>query len=641
MKLLITRPGSAAAALAARLAALGHETVIEPLLTIVPEPDAAAHLAEALAGAQAVLFTSANGVEVFAAATPRRDLRVFAVGDATARAARAAGFAEVESAGGDVTDLAALVRARLKPEDGALVHGRGKDAAGDLAGTLGAAGFTVRPVALYRAEAASELAPEAASAIRDRRLDAALFFSPRTASSFVRLAAAAGLQQACAGMTALALSPAVEAALRPLAWRRVVVAAEPTEAALLEALDRLASETESAAGKRGDERMSERGVEIEGTVIKPANATGAAHDGAASQSSAATPPRAGIGRTPRSRRLLAALVLLCVFLVAALASAPYWTPRFVGGNGSSSGAEVTALKAKIDALQAELAGAAETRQHLADAEKRLADLEARSKSAPAPAESPGAAQQAQLMSQLSDRLASLEQRIASLGSGAPAEIVKSMQTEIQAIDHRLDEQSQMLAKLQQSAAQTPDRTDAALLLAVEQLHQAVLTSRPYEAELASVATLARQRPEIAAALRPLEVHAKQGLPSVAVLGARLEQLAPTLLNPAAGTADGDWRSAVWAKLRGLVSVRRVGPRAAAAGDTTEATLAEAEAALKGGDLSGAVAAMKKLAGAAAEGAEPWLADAEARLQAEAAVASLDTMLAGRFLGDQATPGSKP
>ncbi|HUN45837.1 MAG TPA: uroporphyrinogen-III synthase [Stellaceae bacterium] len=639
MRLLVTRPQPAAAALAIRLAARGHEVTIEPLLAIRPEPDAPARLAEALAGAQAVLFTSANGVEAFAAATSRRDLRAFAVGDATARAADAAGFAAVESAGGNVDDLARLVTEQLRPENGPLVHGRGEDVAGDLAGVLGTAGFTVRPVALYRVEPATMLSPAVAAAIRARAIDAALFFSPRTASSFVRLAAADGLQEDCASMAAAALSRAVATALEPLRWRRLEIAEAPTEAALLAAVDRLAG----ANGKQ-DEAMSDRRIEIEGTALPPpdAGAPGAGGAGAASsEASLGEAPRASaVGRTPRSRRLIGALVLLCVGLVAALASAPYWAPRFAGG---SRGADGAALQQKIAGLQAELAGAAETRQRLAAAEQRLAGLEARGATPSAPRDAQQA-QQAQALGQLSDRLAILEQRVASLdtsGTSASAEAVKSLQTAIQALEHRLDEQNQALGKLQQTQAQAPDRTDAALLLAVDQLRRAIATSRPYEVELASATALARERPEAAAALRPLEAHAGKGLPSLAVLAERLEQLAPTLANPeATAAADGDWRSAMLARIKGLVSVRRIGARAAAEGGGTEAAVAEAEAALKGNDLAGAVAAIRKLDGAAAETAKPWLADAEARLQAETAIAALDSALARRFLGEQPA-GSKP
>jgi uroporphyrinogen-III synthase len=242
VRVLITRPRPAATALAARLAALGHAALVEPLLTITEDPDARRRLAGALDGVQALLFTSSNGVASFAGASGRRDIRVFAVGDGTASAARQAGFTEVESAQGDVAALAKLVTAKLAPGAGALLHASGHKVAGDLAGRLGRLGFTVRSVPLYRATPPEALSVPTVRALRGGEVDAALFFSPRTAATFVRLARAAEVERSCAGMAGVALSVAVAAELEGLGWRHVLVADAPTEAAVLTALDGLAAE---------------------------------------------------------------------------------------------------------------------------------------------------------------------------------------------------------------------------------------------------------------------------------------------------------------------------------------------------------------------------------------------------------------
>src|SRR5258708_35953372 len=76
MKAIVTRPRDDAAALVGALADRGVAALLAPMLTILPVPQAARDLAERLAGAQAVLFTSANGVRAFAAAPPRRQLPV-------------------------------------------------------------------------------------------------------------------------------------------------------------------------------------------------------------------------------------------------------------------------------------------------------------------------------------------------------------------------------------------------------------------------------------------------------------------------------------------------------------------------------------------------------------------------------------
>ena len=231
MRALVTRPREDAAEFAAELGKRGVEAAIEPLLTIRNLT-----IAPPLDGIQAVLATSANGVRALAAATARRDLPIFAVGDASAAASRGLGFASVASAGGDVADLARLAAARLVPEAGPLLHVAGSTVAGDLARMLGQRGFTVRRAVLYEAEPARELSPATALALHEGRLDAAFFFSPRTAATFVSLAAAAA-PGAASGMEAYCLSEAVARAASPLGWRMLHIAAAPNQQALLAALD--------------------------------------------------------------------------------------------------------------------------------------------------------------------------------------------------------------------------------------------------------------------------------------------------------------------------------------------------------------------------------------------------------------------
>jgi len=236
MKVLITRPQRDAEALAAMLAARGIDSLIEPLSAIAFRRDGAEILTPLLAGAQAIVFTSANGARAFAAATTRRDLAVLAVGDATAKAARDAGFGTVASAGGNVEDLARLAIDTLDPPKGALVHAAGSVVAGDLSGALTASGFTVRRAVLYDATTSAALSAPTQAALSRDEIEAALFFSPRNAATFVRLATP--LRDRCARIVAVGLSEAVAQPLGELPWRRIAVAPMPTEAALVATLHR-------------------------------------------------------------------------------------------------------------------------------------------------------------------------------------------------------------------------------------------------------------------------------------------------------------------------------------------------------------------------------------------------------------------
>ena len=239
MRVLVTRPREDAESLVAALETRGHAVMLEPLLTIRPREGVdwpAGHEA-----AQALLVTSANGARAFARLDARRDLPVLAVGDASARVARELGFSQVRSAAGNVDDLAALVRDRLDPAAGPLLHPAAGKPAGDLQGALATAAFTVLRAVLYDAQPAEALSAACTSALNDGLIDVVTFFSPRTAAAFASLVTAADLSQDCRKVTALCLSEAVAAQISGLSWRQIVVAARPEQDALLEKLDALAA----------------------------------------------------------------------------------------------------------------------------------------------------------------------------------------------------------------------------------------------------------------------------------------------------------------------------------------------------------------------------------------------------------------
>jgi uroporphyrinogen-III synthase len=234
LQALVTRPREEAEALSKMLADRGVAALIEPMMQIrfrSITPD--------LAGVQAVLCTSANGVRALARATAERAIPILAVGDTTAARARAEGFARVASAGGNAGDLVRLAADRLRPRDGRLLHICGNIAAGDLVGELGALGFEVERSVLYEAQPISGLSIAATDALSAHEVDFALFFSPRTAAIFVKLAKAAGVAARCHTVTALSISAAADAMLGALPWRARQIAERMDQPALLDLLDRV------------------------------------------------------------------------------------------------------------------------------------------------------------------------------------------------------------------------------------------------------------------------------------------------------------------------------------------------------------------------------------------------------------------
>lgn len=229
MRLLLTRAQPEAQASAERLRRLGHDVRIAPMLDIAILPPPAA-----LRDPAAIALTSANAVRAVATWPQARAwtaVQVFAVGEATAEAARAAGFTRVTSAKGGSAELAALI-ATLGAGAGPVLCPVAETPAGDLVGALRAAGLAVHRVTAYRATAATELQAPARDAIVSRALDAILFYSERGATTFVGLVTGDSLPEHLAGVRLLALSVQVAGPLRALRAARLSVADQPTEASL-------------------------------------------------------------------------------------------------------------------------------------------------------------------------------------------------------------------------------------------------------------------------------------------------------------------------------------------------------------------------------------------------------------------------
>jgi uroporphyrinogen-III synthase len=220
MRIWITRAQPEAQATADRVRALRHEPVVAPVLEVQPAGEA-----PDLAGIGALAFTSRNGARALAALCLERNLPVFTVGDATAAAAREAGFTEVVSASGDVASLVAVIAERRAALNGQVLYAAPEEPAGDLVAALAARGVPARAHTVYRT-APAEFAPPA-------DVDVVLLHSAKAAR---RLADHPDLAAAAPTMTAICISPAAAEPLSGLGFREVLTASSPNESAMIEAL---------------------------------------------------------------------------------------------------------------------------------------------------------------------------------------------------------------------------------------------------------------------------------------------------------------------------------------------------------------------------------------------------------------------
>lgn len=676
MRVLITRPHDDASQTAQLLEARGYAVEIEPMLAVLPV------VAPVLdtEGIQAVLFTSANGVRAMASASKARETPVFTVGDASAAEATRLGYTQVHSAKGDVASLAALVAETCEPAAGPLLHVAANVVAGDLQGLLEKHGFAVRKACLYESRTAVALSPELIDALKSARIDAALFFSPRTAETFVTLAKNAGVDGDLGQVAAYALSPAVADKLRAVSWRALRVADRPDQEALLAILDedRPADDqrTELAvpeAAKGGEMAMTpDKDAERDETALAPTPATADADSQTEADDAHDEAEEESHGSGGRSATI--AILLLVIVGLVGYATIPFWRDKVPDPYrsylpdlpASETRTLIANLEQNIDANRTELARLRAEVKTLSSEVDDVTD-----------AVSPVSGNATLEIGALKERLAAMDTRLRALSAGAPATaapgaVASGATGDIQ---HRLDlvagrvdqlaENNKALAgKIEQKGVAQQDqvedlakrldrveatraeaasvlrlserinavedvartmasRHDASLanLLAVVQLRAKAADGQPFDAELRTARALADDKAAFDATAKGFADASAQGISTSAALRQGFDQVAASAARAAAAPKGNSLLDKTIARVTGLVTVRRMD--GATDTQSVDSVLARAEAFLAAGDLASAVKEVESIQEPAVAAAlKPWVGRAQHRVALDAALSTL-------------------
>ena len=228
-RVLVLRAREDAQRTSEKLAAMGFACVLSPVLEIV------ATGAKALAADfDAVIVTSAKALEHSDQPESLRRLPLFVVGARTSALAERRGW----RLAGVAPESAALLGVILehRPSLGRLLYLAGRQRRETIETALRRAGREVFALETYDAREAAALTREAAAALAQGEISAALHYSPRSAEIFVRLVERAHLASAARALAHFAISAETAAALRPMEAPRTLVADSPDEQALLRLL---------------------------------------------------------------------------------------------------------------------------------------------------------------------------------------------------------------------------------------------------------------------------------------------------------------------------------------------------------------------------------------------------------------------
>ncbi|MFH1158780.1 MAG: uroporphyrinogen-III synthase [Pseudomonadota bacterium] len=231
---LITRPQPVADEFAERLRREGFYAYLAPMTEYV-EIDAPPP--EDMGSYQALIFTSAQAAQIFSGRPSVRLLPVLAVGDATAAAARKAGFTTVYSAKGDGGDMAGLIESvasalALKK----VLHPCGEDMADDIGPDVSGRGVKVVRMPVYKARFLNRLPEDVAQALQRGVVDVVTVFSARAAENLVKMLQQDDMRGVSAKLEAVCISRRAAAGLRGIPWRAIRVARHPATEEMVEIL---------------------------------------------------------------------------------------------------------------------------------------------------------------------------------------------------------------------------------------------------------------------------------------------------------------------------------------------------------------------------------------------------------------------
>ncbi len=242
------------------------------------------------------------------------------------------------------------------------------------------------------------------------------------------------------------------------------------------------------------------------------------------------------------------------------------------------------------------------------------------------------------LSALDARVTSLEERLSAIeaasaaGVGAPAAALAALDTEIKALRTQVVARDGMASvsneDMQAASAATQAKLDAAEAATIAAAKQAALSQIRAAFDSGSPLGPALQGLRALGVEVPAELSdAENGLPSLLAVQDGFAEPARAALDASIRANMGEgWTNRLTSFLRTQSGARSLTPRE---GTDPDAVLSRAEAAVKNGQLQGALDELSTLSPVGIDAMSPWVAEAARRLATEKAIDDLSATLSGQ------------
>ncbi len=221
---------------------------------------------------------------------------------------------------------------------------------------------------------------------------------------------------------------------------------------------------------------------------------------------------------------------------------------------------------------------------------------------------------------INDRLKSLQET--TTGQNILSSSATDLQQLVLGMSGRVDTLEQELEQAKEDNDSLADMLDgitgqelkaAAMMLAVSQLRSSLMQGNSYEKDLETVRQLAGDDPELQAAITKIAPLAETGIMSRESLSREFKGLAGDIVMAKLSGEDVSWQDKAKTRFQNLIKIEKDG---LAEGQDTQAIVSRAQTYMDEGDIQAAIAELQKLEGGSAEVAQPWIQQAQARMNAE-------------------------
>ena len=217
MHILLTRPFEDSTELIIRFQKLGHVVSHMPVIKIEKKNYENINFSDY----KGIIFTSSNSIKFLDSKELDKKINCFCVGNATEKQALKAGFSNVFSADGNVTNLKELILQNFNSSDGQLLYVSGEIIFNELDQQLISEGYNVKRIINYTTNPVEKFNDEFIEKLKLKMPEIVYVYSQNSAISFLNLIKNYRLENLWMDANLMCIGEKTSAVLNEIKWKKI------------------------------------------------------------------------------------------------------------------------------------------------------------------------------------------------------------------------------------------------------------------------------------------------------------------------------------------------------------------------------------------------------------------------------------